>query len=44
MDFANGIMLQLESISVILNYNLSICWWNDFATNIHLWMVVFCTY
>jgi hypothetical protein len=25
MDFANGIMLQLESISVILNYNLSIC-------------------
>jgi hypothetical protein len=25
MDFDNGIMLQLESISVILNYNLSIC-------------------
>jgi hypothetical protein len=35
---------DLNSINVIPNCNLSICWWNYFATNVHLRMLLFCIY
>jgi hypothetical protein len=35
---------NLNPIRVVLSYNLSICWWNYFAINVHLWMELFCAY
>jgi hypothetical protein len=44
MNFDNGSIFYLELINLIINCNLSIYWWNHFVTNVHLWMVLFCTY